>query len=61
MSDDIRPEDREEAELAEADRLAHCLYGPDEDIWPEQARSGYFDTLLSIHAWYAHAEFKEAA
>ncbi|MCX5202415.1 hypothetical protein OG897_13280 [Streptomyces sp. NBC_00237] len=61
MSRYRRIADREESEIAEADRLAHRLYGPDEDIWPEHAVSGYLDTLASIAARYPYNHRKEAA
>lgn len=52
MSRYVRVRDREETELAEADRLAHRLYGPDEQKWPESAVSDYLGVLATIHGEY---------
>ncbi|GHH58087.1 hypothetical protein [Streptomyces candidus] len=49
MSRYLRVRDLEESELAEADRLAHRLYGPDEKKWPEAAISDYLGVLATIH------------
>jgi hypothetical protein len=61
MSRYIRVADREESEIADADRMAHRLYGPDETTWPEAAISDYLGVLATIHGQHTGKPRKSKA